>query len=196
MKPVPPPPVPRKLERSNWIAGIVAAVVAVAALVVATLQLLQPSTGTAANISGNSAPVVVTQGSPGANVYVNVPPPRRPSDQDNCAEQERWVGMTPNIAEWSGQVNAETAVSSILYGELRWSPEVNGRKASSNGQVLLEVDAKRTTVYEWNSPQEITHTFAVPIGQYLTGTSGKYRIRWRYNSGTSGVCVVRSEVGI
>jgi hypothetical protein len=191
-----PKPVPRgskpRLERASWIAGVVSAVLA---LLFGGYQVLQPPSGTSASVTGNSGPVVITQGSPGANVIVNVPAARLRTDQDNCHDSERWVGMTPSSYTWTGEVTPKQSERAVFYGQLRWSPEVNQRKATTRGVVLLEVDGVTTKIYEWNSPDESTHSFQFPISSLLIGTSGKFKVTWQYKTGSSGVCVAESRVG-
>jgi len=177
------------LERISWIAGVASALIAVLALVV------RYSSGNSATVTATGAPVVITQQSPNAHVVVNVPPERRKTDQDNCTEDERWVGMTPSAAEWSGKVTPEQAKQAVFYGELRWSPELHNERNTTRGEVQLEVDGRRTVIYKWDSPSESTHAFTVKLNQLLVGTSGRFKIRWVYKSGKSGVCVAKSYVG-
>lgn len=115
-------------------------------------------------------------------------------DQHNCGPNERWVGMNPHRAEWLGQVTPERAKDAVFYGELRWAPEVDGVKKTTVGRVELEVDARTAVIYEWNSPGRATHSFAVRVGHLLVGTSGRFKIRWVWEDGTSGVCVAKSYV--
>lgn len=148
------------------------------------------------NITNNQAPVVLTQGSPNTTVVINMPPPHQRSDQDNCAEGERWVGMTPSKAQWHGAVPMSQAHKAVFHGELRWSPEIQGVRNSTFGIVRLEVDGQRHTIYEWNSPDTAVHEFDIPIGHYLKGTSGRYSIEWAYRNGKSGICIARSDIAI
>jgi hypothetical protein len=83
---------------------------------------------------------------------------------------------------------------SRFHGEFRWTPVVNERTNTTRGVVRLEVDGRSTIIYEWNSPDTVTHEFEIPLGQYLVNSSGEYRITWLFKSGSSGICVARSEV--
>ena len=179
-------------ERMSWVAGIVSAVAAL----FFGWQQMSASTADGHNIAGNQAPVVVTQGSSGTTVVINMPPPHQRSDQDNCSEGERWVGMTPSKVQWLGTVPLSQAHKAVFHGELRWTPEIQGERNSTYGIVRLEVDGQRHTIYEWSSPNTAVFEFDVPIAQYLKGTSGKYRIEWAYTNGKSGICIVRSEIAV
>lgn len=179
-----------RLERASWVAGIAAALLALFGL----FQAYGPSSGNNSSVTGNQAPVVVTQSSPNTMVVVNIPPARQRTDQDNCSAGERWVGMNPHRAEWSGEIPIARVKTAVFYGELRWAPEINGKRNTTEGIVRLEVDGKSTILYEWNSPPKSTHEFQVPLGQHLQNTSGKYRITWIFRGGSSGICVARSEV--
>ena len=102
--------------------------------------------------------------------------------------------MTPHRAEWSGEVPVSRSEFAIFHGEFRWSPEINGRKTTTRGIVRLEIDGRPDVIYEWNTPDAVTHEFEVPLAAYLKNTSGKYRITWIFKGGTSGVCIARSEI--
>jgi len=115
-------------------------------------------------------------------------------DQYNCSPGEHWVGMTPNTTERLFQVTAEQAKHAVFHGELRWSPVINQVKQTTMGEVELEVDGRRHLIYKWDSPATSTNTFDVGISHLLVGTSGRFTIRWRWDNGTSGVCVGRSDV--
>jgi hypothetical protein len=119
---------------------------------------------------------------------------RRWMDQYNCSPGEHWVGMTPHTLERSFQVTAEQAKHAVFRGELRWSPEINQRKQTTIGDVELEIDGRRHVIYKWNSPSLSTYTFDIRIGDLLVGTSGRFTIRWRWENGTSGICVARSDL--
>lgn len=179
------------LERASWIAGIIGAALT---LVFGCYQFNQPGGSGVNTITGNQGPVVLTQSSPNSTVIVNMPPERKKSDQDNCLDGERWVGMTPNHADWTGQIPVDKFSKTTFHGEFRWSPEVNNRKSTTRGYVRLEVDGKTNVIHEWNNPVEATHEFSIPIGQYLVSTSGKYKIKWTYFSGSSGICIAKSEM--
>jgi hypothetical protein len=181
----------RKVERIAWVATIVSVVLAVAFW----LFPLQSRDGSnTSTVTGNQGPVVVAQSSPNAKVVVNVPPVRQKTDQDNCSAGERWVGMTPHRAEWFGKLPADRAKLAVFHGEFRWTPVVNERTNTTRGVVRLEVDGRSTIIYEWNSPDTVTHEFEIPLGQHLKNSSGEYRITWLFKSGSSGICVARSEV--
>jgi hypothetical protein len=115
-------------------------------------------------------------------------------DQYNCGAGEHWVGMTPHTLERSFQVTAEQAKHAVFHGELRWSPEINQRKQTTIGEVEVEADGRRTVFYKWNSPSTSTYAFDVRISQLLVGTSGRLTIRWKWENGTSGICVARSDL--
>lgn len=115
-------------------------------------------------------------------------------DQNNCASNEHWVGMTPSTTENAFQVTAEQAKHAIFHGELRWSPVINNLRQTSVGEVLLEVDGRESVIYKWNSPATATFPFDVRVSPLLAGTSGRFKIRWRWENGTSGVCVARSAL--
>ena len=115
-------------------------------------------------------------------------------DQYNCGPGEHWVGMTPHTIQRSFQVTAEQAKHAVFRGELRWSPEINQRKQTTIGKVELEVDGRQAVIYRWNSPSTSTYAFDVGISHLLIGTSGRFTIRWKWENGTSGVCVVRNDL--
>jgi len=116
------------------------------------------------------------------------------SDQDNCGLEERWVGMRPHRAEWSGMVALGEAERAVFHGEFRWAPEVNQVKRTTAGRVELEVDGKVNVIYHWNSPPKSTYSFSVNVGRFLVGTSGRFKIHWVWEDGTSGVCIAKSVV--
>lgn len=176
------------LKRVSLIAGIALAVVTIVTLV------LRSSSGTSATGTATGGPVVITQHSPQADVVVNIPPERRKSDQDNCSEHERWVGMSPSTAEWPGQVTTEQAKTAVLHGELRWSPLINQVRQTTVGVVELEIDGQSHVIHRWDSPDRSTYSFNVKLNHLLVGTSGRYKIRWRWEDGSSGVCVAKSQV--
>jgi len=115
-------------------------------------------------------------------------------DQYNCGPGEHWVGMTPHTMERTFQLTAEQAKHAVFHGELRWSPEINQRRQTTSGEIELEVDGRQNVIYKWNSPVTPIHTFDVRIGPLLAGTSGRFTIRWKWENGTSGVCVARSDL--
>ncbi|MEA2415385.1 MAG: hypothetical protein QOI58_2042 [Thermoanaerobaculia bacterium] len=125
-------------------------------------------------------------------LVVNLQP--RWMDQKNCGPGEHWVGMTPSAMERTFQVTAEQAKHAVLRGELRWSPEINQHKQTTIGEIDLEVDGRQNAIYKWNSPATSTYPFDVKISHLLVGTSGHFKIRWKWENGTSGVCVVRNEL--
>lgn len=125
-------------------------------------------------------------------LVVNLQP--RWMDQKNCGPDEHWVGMTPSAIARSFQVTADQAKHAVFRGELRWSPEINQRKQTTIGEVDLEVDGRQKVIYKWNSPATATHAFDVRISDLLVGTSGRFTIRWKWENGTSGVCVVRNDL--
>lgn len=119
---------------------------------------------------------------------------RRWMDQYNCGPGEHWVGMTPYTMEHSFHVTTEQAKHAIFRGELRWSPEINQRKQTTTGEIELEIDGQRHVIYKWDSPSTATYAFDVPISNLLVGTSGLFTIRWKWENGSSGVCVARSDL--
>lgn len=129
-------------------------------------------------------------------LVVNVKPgyEQRWMDQNNCGPGEHWVGMTPYSMERSFQITTEQAKHAVFHGELRWSPEINQRKQTTIGEVELEIDGQRHVIYKWNSPSTSTYAFDVRISNLLVGTSGRFTIRWKWENGTSGVCVARSDL--
>jgi TIR domain len=116
------------------------------------------------------------------------------NDQYNCGQNEHWVGMTPNTVERSFEVTAEQAKHAVFHGELRWSPVINQAKQTTIGKVELEVDGRQYVIYDWNTPATSTHTFDIAISHLLVGTSGRFKIRWRWENGTSGICIVKSDL--
>jgi hypothetical protein len=128
----------------------------------------------------------------GTNAPVTSKP--RWSDQDNCRPDEQWLGMNPNTLERSFEATPEQAKRAIFHGELRWSPSIKLAKQTTVGEIELEVDGRQHVIYRWNSPTRSTHDFDIPLNRFLVGTSGHFRIRWKWENGTSGVCVARSDV--
>ena len=179
------------LERASWIAGVLSAVFAV---LFGIYQSAQPQAGTSVNITGNTAPIIMTQSSPGANIVVNIAPKRIPSDQDNCNDDQRWVGAKPKTAKWSGEISPMNASHAVFVGELHWSPEISGKKATTAGNIEIEIGGQISNIYEWNTPTHSVHAFRIPIGKFIENTSGKFQITWRFRSGTSGVCIEDSRV--
>jgi len=102
--------------------------------------------------------------------------------------------MTPPSAEWQGEVQKGAAIKARLRGEFRWSPEIAGKKHSTAGRVTLVSEGKREVLYSWNSPPQSVVEFEVALAPALADVNGPYRIRWEYTGGSSGVCIVRSEV--
>jgi len=113
-------------------------------------------------------------------------------DQYNCGAGEHWVGMTPHTMERPFQITAEQAKHAVFHGEFRWSTVINQVKQTTIGEVELEVDGRRSVIYKWNSPATSTHSFDIRISNLLVGTSGRFTIRWKWENGTSGICVARS----
>ena len=116
------------------------------------------------------------------------------SDQQNCEPGEQWVGMRPHRAEWAGDVSPAQAQNAVFYGELRWAPEVEQVKRTTVGRVELEVDGRTTVIYAWDSPKRSTHAFSVKVDRFLVGTSGRFKVRWVWEDGTSGVCIAKSFI--
>ena len=116
------------------------------------------------------------------------------NDQYNCGQDEHWVGMTPNTVERSFEVTAEQAKHAVFHGELRWSPMINHARQTTIGKVELEIDDRHYVIYNWNTPATSTYTFDIAISHLLVGSSGRFKIRWRWEDGSSGICVVRSNV--
>jgi hypothetical protein len=116
------------------------------------------------------------------------------TDQNNCTPDESWVGMNPNTTERAFAVTSEEARRAVFHGELRWSPEINQVQKTTSGKVELEVDGQRHVIYQWDSPDRSTHAFEVRLDRFLVGTSGRFKIRWKWVDGTSGVCVAKSDV--
>jgi hypothetical protein len=181
---------PPQLERASWIAAIASVFLA---LIFGAYQIFQPNSGAVSTASRNSAPVII--GSPGAQIFVNIPPERARTDQENCNDDERWIGVKPNSASWLGKVDREQAKHAVLYGEFRWSPVLNQTNASTRGDIFIDADGVITKVYEWDSPRDSVHSFQIPIGKLLVGTSGRFSTTWKYRTGSSGICVTESRVG-
>jgi len=120
--------------------------------------------------------------------------PARWTDQDNCSPDERWVGMNPSTTERSFEVTPEQAKHAVFYGQLRWTPEINDVKKTTFGEVELEVDGQHHVIHKWNSPDRSTYSFEVKLDHLLVGTSGRFKIRWKWENGTSGVCIAKSDV--
>ena len=182
------------LEQASWIAAIVSVLLT---LGFGAYQMFQSNanSGATATIAGNSGPVLLAQGSPGATFIVNVPPATQVSDQDNCQEGERWVGAKPHTVSWTGEVPSAELSRAKFFGRFRWSPVIATKNATTSGKIEIIVGGNTTKIYEWNSPA--TETFAIerPVANLFLGASGQFTIRWRYTGGTSGICVEESRIG-
>ena len=77
-----------------------------------------------------------------------------------------------------------------FHGELFWDKSLR----STQGRIFLK--KKGTTmnqrIADWSNPPE-TAVIEQDITKYIDG-KGTYFIEWKYMSGRSGVCIMRSEI--
>lgn len=179
------------LEKASWIAGVVGVALT---LGFGLYQAFQTNSTSSTTVSGNTGPVVLAQGSPGSTLIVNIPPPRQHSDQDNCQEEERWLGMKPYTVHWDGKVPKEQFQSAKFHGQIRWSTVIGGKRTTTRGTVHIQVDGQKTLLHTWDSPATEIYDIEVPVSHLFDGTTGSFRIIWRYTGGSSGVCISESRI--
>ncbi len=106
----------------------------------------------------------------------------------------RWAGSDPLnnrheilIINWLPETRYK------FIGEIAWDPNMG----STRGEILLrKIDEKSWHIIEkWGEPTPPPGRakIQVDVSEFIK-SNGTYQIEWKYKSGRSGICIIRSDI--
>jgi len=102
-----------------------------------------------------------------------------------------WAGLDPvnNIYELAIR-DHHPEFRYAFHGEIAWDPNMG----STRGEIRLRrsVENKWQQIETWRNPPGRAK-IQVDITKYING-NGRYLVEWKYLSGVSGICIIRSEI--